>query len=704
MGVKVVKYIRLLMFFLLSGHLQVEAQNNPYKIDDTLFSIYETATRNRHNPEGLLIADTLYAKSVQKQDKKAECLALTIPVVYYFNHNQLKELEHAIEKLKSLSRKNNYLQYYYFASIYHVNFFLNKGYSLRALQEAEAMKEQAFKDNYPYGISTCMRMLGNIYVSRGNRRQALKHFQEALAYTQQYLPEQDQAMLYWNISKCYLFLEQLELAYENLDKGIKVAKTNENKVSCILAKTVLLYHMGRYEEFESSYQENMQLVKRYGEVKKNTVLEMKIYHHIINQRYEQAHSLADSCHHQADSWDYHRQIYLKEGKYKEAYEMYRQRRQHRDSINQELLSADLAELNVRVGNERLKQEAQALQLENTRLNLQNTTLELKQAKAQIEMEKMNAENNKLQLDNRNLELAQLKIKAEKQQHQMKEQQLMAQNELSILRMRQVLLLFLVLGLVAYLYMRHRSISALHKKNKELVVAREQAEQADRMKTLFLQNMSHEIRTPLNAIVGFSQILTDTTLEVSDEEKGNFSHHIQQNSELLTTLINDILDLSSLESGKYTMNLQPCNCNELCRTALDTVAHRKPERVNLYFTSEVANDFQLTTDGKRLQQVLINFLTNAEKNTEEGEIRLHCSLSEHPGKVTFSVSDTGPGIPADKADSIFERFKKLNEFKQGTGLGLNICRIIAERLHGEVALDKSYTHGARFVFILPLQEA
>ncbi len=338
------------------------------------------------------------------------------------------------------------------------------------------------------------------------------------------------------------------------------------------------------------------------------------------------------------------------------------------------------------------------------MNLRNATLKLDQAKAQIDIEKMHAYNNKLQLNNRNLELAQLKTKAERQQHLLKEQQLRARNRQSQLILGLVSLILLVIGLVVYLYMRHQTISALHRKNKELIAARERAEQADRMKTLFIQNMSHEIRTPLNAVVGFSQILADSTLRISDEEKEDFSARIQQNSDLLTTLINDILDLSSLESGKYVLDMQSWSCNELCRISLDTVEHRKPRGVKIYFTTEVADDFKINTDGKRLQQVLINFLTNAEKNTVKGEIRLHCSLSEYPNKVTFSVTDTGPGIPPDKADTIFERFKKLDAFKQGTGLGLNICRIIAERLHGEVLLDKSYTSGARFLFILPIEEA
>lgn len=233
------------------------------------------------------------------------------------------------------------------------------------------------------------------------------------------------------------------------------------------------------------------------------------------------------------------------------------------------------------------------------------------------------------------------------------------------------------------------------------MARDRAEQSDKMKMFFIQNMSHEIRTPLNAIVGFSQMLSLPEMEFTEEEKSEFSLRIQQNSDLLTTLVDDLLDLASLESGKYTMRLEPHSCNAVCQSAIVTVEHRKPENVKLYFTSDVADDYLIVTDEKRLEQVLINFLTNAEKHTEQGEIHLHCSLSEIAGKITFSVADTGSGIPEDKADSIFERFNKLDAFKQGTGLGLNICRIIAERLNGEVRLDRNYTGGSRFLLILPL---
>ena len=345
--------------------------------------------------------------------------------------------------------------------------------------------------------------------------------------------------------------------------------------------------------------------------------------------------------------------------------------------------------------------AKALEYQNAVLNLKNTQLELEQTKSQSELEMINAENSRLTLENRNLELARLNVEAEKQKAILKEEQSAFQHYIVTLSLVLSFLFLFTCFLIFYLYRRRKTMAILREKNEELIVARNHAEESDRMKSFFIQNMSHEIRTPLNAIVGFSQVLSTPDMEVDEEEKAEFSMLIQQNSELLTTLINDVLDLASLESGKYTMHLAPHRCNELCQIAMASVVHRNPKEVKSYFTSDAPNGFLFVTDKERLQQVLINFLTNAEKHTERGEIHLHCSLTENPGKITFSVTDTGPGIPADQADCIFDRFSKLDEFKQGTGLGLNICSIIAGRLKGEVKLDKSYTGGARFLFILPL---
>lgn len=700
---KRVRYVYICLLSAFTGFIfPVEAQDNPYKIKNSLYTIYEKATKYRNYQIGLAMADTLYACSIRENDKKAQCLALTIPVIYYFNKQQMAELEKAVDRLQEISRKNNYLQYYYFGNIYKVNTLMNIGNTLRALEEAEKTKEQAFTDNYPYGISTCLRMMGNIYLARKEMRLALDYYWQALRYTQENLPEQDLAHLYNNIAMLQQSLKQYEAAYENAEKGIRCAKTPVNKYACMLRKCQLLFHLGRYEEFKSYLQECLKMTEKYGQTRKADLIKVKLYACLLNRQYEKAHTFADSLSTLSEQIANHIEIYAREQKFEEAYVSLKHLSSIQDSLNQLIQSADLSELNVRIGNEQLKRKAQALELENTQLTLQKTTLELEQAKSQVKIEKVNAENNQLQLENRNLELAQFKAEAERKQSLMRAQQAEADHQLIVLKSILTVLLSFAIALTFYLYMRRKAISKLREKNEELAIARDRAEQADKMKTHFIQNMSHEIRTPLNAIVGFSVLLSDPDLPLEDEEKKEFASLIQHNSELLTTLVNDILDLASLESGKYTMKLAPCCCNDCCRMVISTITHRKPEAVKLYYTSEVEDDFQIVTDAKRLQQVLINFLTNAEKYTEQGEIHLHCSLSENPDYITFSVTDTGTGIPPEKADTVFERFQKLDDFKQGSGLGLNICRIIADRLHGEVKVDKNYTGGARFLLILPLK--
>lgn len=237
--------------------------------------------------------------------------------------------------------------------------------------------------------------------------------------------------------------------------------------------------------------------------------------------------------------------------------------------------------------------------------------------------------------------------------------------------------------------------------KELQAEKERAERSDQLKTMFVQNVSHEIRTPLNAVVGFSQLLSLPDDVISSQEKEEYVKYIQNNSELLIMLVNDILSIGDVERGQFIVTISDVRCNDVCRQSMKTTETRLPEGVKMYYTSEVDDDYTIKSDEHRIQQVLVNFLTNACKHTEKGEIHVHSSLSEKPGMITFSVTDTGTGVPADEAEHIFERFTKLNAFKQGAGLGLSICKNIATILKGDVHLDTSYTNGARFVFQLPL---
>ncbi len=240
---------------------------------------------------------------------------------------------------------------------------------------------------------------------------------------------------------------------------------------------------------------------------------------------------------------------------------------------------------------------------------------------------------------------------------------------------------------------------LEKSEQELREAKERAEESNHLKSAFLANMSHEIRTPLNAIVGFSNVLSEGGN--SPEDQRNFFEIIQANSDLLLRLINDILDLSRLESDRVKLSAEECDVISLCRQILASVSFSKAERDNTFVFSCAYDEYLLMVDTQRMQQVLINLLTNANKFTESGIITLKFEVDEQQNSAFFSVSDTGCGIPKEKESQVFERFEKLNEYAQGTGLGLSICKLTVEKWGGEIWVDPEYTDGARFVFSYPL---
>jgi len=230
--------------------------------------------------------------------------------------------------------------------------------------------------------------------------------------------------------------------------------------------------------------------------------------------------------------------------------------------------------------------------------------------------------------------------------------------------------------------------------QELIQARIKAEQSDRLKTAFLANMSHEIRTPLNAIVGFSRLMT--TADNPEDEK-LYSDIINQNSEILLQLINDILDLSKIEAGTLEYVRQPMDLGELCRSIYEIHKDRVQEGVTLILDNKDAS-LVINEDKNRIMQVITNLITNAIKFTFAGEIRFGFELKED--HIDFYVKDTGMGISEEKMKSIFERFVKLNTFVQGTGLGLAICRMIVEKLGGEITVDSQLDKGSTFRFTIP----
>ena len=258
----------------------------------------------------------------------------------------------------------------------------------------------------------------------------------------------------------------------------------------------------------------------------------------------------------------------------------------------------------------------------------------------------------------------------------------------------------VLFLIFLLVLGWKKIFRLKHSQMRQEAMKEKAVQAIQRKNMFLSNMSHEVCTPLNAIVGFSAVLTDEDESFDDESRREFSEIIKVNSFQLLKLINDILDFSDFENDNITFNIRTHDAVKLCNEVVETVMASRKLEVEMRFDTDLSV-LMLDTDDARLRQVLINLLVNAAKFTEQGSIVLELKMAD-ADTALFSVTDTGCGIPPEKQHLIFERFEKLNDFVQGSGLGLSICQLIVKYMNGKLWVDSGYTRGARFCFTHPLK--
>ena len=267
-------------------------------------------------------------------------------------------------------------------------------------------------------------------------------------------------------------------------------------------------------------------------------------------------------------------------------------------------------------------------------------------------------------------------------------------------------LVLLLAVIGWSLYQRIMVKRLKRMHKELVIAHEEvrkqsirATESEKMKTAFLNSICHEIRTPLNSISGFSELIFDESLDM--DTKREFQHLIQSNSAALAALMDNMLELSKLVSSDLPLPVEPADVYGLCieeMSALEKTISKK--EIKCIFEGD-KDGSMVPTNTFYLCRVIGNLLSNAAKFTESGTITLTCNVEKKKGQLVISVADTGIGIPADKQEWVFERFTKVDDFKPGTGLGLYICRIIIQRLGGQISIDSGYTSGCKMVVTLPV---
>lgn len=700
---------------LMLIHTSAKAQNNPYKINDDLYNIFVKAYDARTTMAGVDLSEKMYSKAVAVSDKKAQCLALTVPMLYAYNKRDDTSFEKALKALQDKSLQTGYVQYFYYGMTTKVNLLMETNRLAEVLQYITKMTDFAKKNGHAYGVYAGYRCVAMVHYRRGEVLQAIKNYEEAIDFGKKYAKNQDMAENYRGLASCYYVLGDYENMYDSLVKGLAIAKSKQSKDFLNMYMPIALYNLGKIKEFYDCYDKALEISRKLVVGGKDFYERLSAMKCLADGNVEAAKMHADKVEAFVEKNRIYTLYYEKKGDIKGILNCQRNILFSRYKEVEDIANKDVAVMGERYKllemEHAKKMEAYRntqLSLANTKLTLANSELELGRSKTAEHLARLNADNYKLSFDNKTLEANRLKDSLESQ----KMRQRASESEMKRHNLMLTSLLVIALIIIVFsLWNRYKSRKYKHKLRKsnnqlrdtveKLFVARDQAQHVDRMKTMFLQNMSHEIRTPLNAIVGFSQVLTQMGDSFSDEEKAEMTKSINDNTELLTTLIDDILDITSLESGKYAFKFDDVEVHDLCESVVKTVAHRVAPGVELKTDVRLPNPYRIVTDEMRVKQVLINFLTNAAKNTTEGSITIACRDDKDRGLLVFSVTDTGIGVPKDKMKAIFERFNKLDRYKQGTGLGLSISQTIAEKLGGRIYIDENYTGGARFYFEMKL---
>ena len=638
----------ILLLVVFSSAVKSSAQNNAYGIDDECYALFqrvESLAGGESDEEFDLVNDSLLQTALAKNDNKAQ-------VIYYVE--RLKHINKgtidtesrvlkAFEELKTIALTYGYKQYYYYAYELTQNFYYNNGKPNTSIELLQEMQTYAIEQNDAYGMWHSSRYMVSLYTAMSDFVTAKKYILEGIkVYNETDDPtvrRQSIANAYCDLSNTYPVLSDSMRIYIN--KAYEVSMNHTDTVRCNYYMAVI----AALDKDINKYRELRDRCLADGQLRLISVTARNMFH-LIDEIIEGTINNKDL-----------------------------------DSI--EALSK-IREMKFVVN------IAELYGYENAAFRLEKRLMEL--------MEANFANFNQINMAEFDAKMGNKVLTADLEQ---KSQQL-ARTTLTLT----IIVTVVLLGLLAFSYsqvigLRRRRIRD-QKMINELTAANRKAEIANAAKTRFVQNMSHEVRTPLNAIVGFSQLLSLPDDVLSPEEKKEFSNHIMNNTKILIMLLEDILNTTDMDKGQYKITYDEGEVHYICRAAITSSEHRLHSGVEMLYEPESEDPFTFRTDPQRVQQILINLLTNACKHTSKGRIVLSSSLKAKPDYVTFTVTDTGPGIPADQAEIIFDRFTKLNGFVQGTGLGLSICREIATMMGANIYLDTTYNEGgARFVFEVPI---
>lgn len=645
---------------------------SPQKIDSidikSMRAYYKQYFNDPTDPIVLTASDTLFDMAIRCNDTVMAKIALGAKVDYYYygqGENRTDSIIAGVNRLKQYARSVGNAELYYWAwAARLVNYYIIQGEYNIALLEAEKMLQEAKGEKKQGSIAECYYALANVYTAKGLVKKSQEFMlKEIDIFENANVFRYNISCQYSDAAKIYIDLGEAEKAPELLKKALKTSRSTYHEVTAKLVYVSLYLAQGDTAAARKALEECRQMYMGEPSMKR----------HI--------HYLYDV------EIDYNWRV----GNYNKALSVLDERETELRKKNNltTLMALRKTKADILWDMNR-KEEAAGLYrdflLEQKKEKERNEEITTSEFATMLNLQQLNAEKVRLE-----------KISQKKQ----------LQNTRTIL--------FSVLGLlcivVIFLWQQRKLNAKLHRaKNKldeqnrtlikaeeELRKAKEVAEQSNWLKTMFIQNMSHEIRTPLNSIVGFSGVLVDMLDE--KEDIGQYVALIESNSKLLLKLVGDILDISILDS-EVEIKHNAVDVNACCQASIDAAGASFDPGVKLIF-EPACDELIINSNYSYIVQVLDNLLGNASKFTHEGSVTLAYEVKKEENQLIFTVTDTGIGIPVEEQERVFERFVKLDNFSQGAGLGLSICRIVAERLGGYLRIDKGYAQGTRVIFCVSM---
>lgn len=596
-------------------------------------------------------ADSLYKESVERGSLHGKMYALQIKYYAVANSGNDSLFHATIDEYIKLAKDMEYFEEYFDGTSTKIQYEMSSGNYSRCMFMAHDMLKMAEKEKSNLGMYESNLLLGQIFKYRSSYSSALRYFKNGLKY----VDEADSIphfTLYREMAECYGGCMQY-------DKALKYARM-ANEWACfdiyrLYGEWTYLNELFQAKDvagFRKALKESMlNDSDNYQSLPRDMQISLDVMKLTVQNRYAAAREKV--MEHDTESRQLGLLILIAqyEGKMDDAVEYLHRLSYVDDSIESELLNSELAELDIRLG-------------------------------------KAAAEN---------------KAEQERREHQ----QLLAWCVGSLMM---VILVVLVIWNRKNQQQNERlqkAREAEEKKNVELITAQAatekalmEAENANAMRMHFIQNMTHEIRTPLNAIFGFTQLLTDRSVELDEESEREMSDAIMDSTLKLTSMVDDIIELSNYDSQSVAVSKVATDSRTIIERAVESVANDAAEGVEVRV--DVGENYSVMTDVDKMVGVLIQLLSNAYKFTDSGYVSIGATDREREGYLTFYVEDTGKGIPEELREKVFERFFKVDEFVPGTGLGLPLCRAIMTSLNGEIELDERYELGARF--LLRIQKA